>query len=214
MTPPNPTTVYLARHGQSQWNNQRRISGQGNPGLSAKGIEQSRALAECLNQEKLCAVYTSGLDRSIETARPTAQAQGLPILSIEGLNEIDMGALQGRFRDERDPEAMQLWTQWRQDPDGSRIPGGETFSELKHRVLESLARILPAHAGGRILIVGHRGTNRVLLATLMQWPGRFWPELRLRSKYVYRIRTGSPARISSVCLTGSKKGCEVDNFVM
>jgi broad specificity phosphatase PhoE len=211
---PALTTVYLARHGQSDWNNQKRVSGQGNPGLSPRGAQQSRALAECLSGEKLSAIYTSRLNRTMETARPTALAQGLPIQSLDGLNEIHMGILQGRYRDERDPEASQWWSEWQRNEEGFRIPGGETFAEMKHRALASLKQIVPEHAGASVLIVGHRGTNRVLLAALMEWPAQRSPDLRLRSRYFYRIRAGTPPRITTVCLTGSKKGCEIEDFVM
>ena len=91
------TTIFLVRHGQSEWNNQGRITGQLNPGLSAKGVEQSEALAQCLLGEgfgghdfggtdvagpflagqSLAAIYTSALLRTAQTAQPTATASAV-----------------------------------------------------------------------------------------------------------------------------------------
>ena len=93
-----PTLAYLARHGQSEWNNQSRVTGQADIGLSDKGRQQGEALAQCLKGEALDAIYARALRRTIDTAQPTATAQGLAIASLPALNEIHMGVLQGRLR--------------------------------------------------------------------------------------------------------------------
>lgn len=244
------TTIFLVRHGQSEWNNQGRITGQLNPGLSAKGVEQSEALAQCLlgkglgghdfggtdvagpclAGQSLAAIYTSALLRTAQTAQPTATALGLVPQRLTELNEIHMGELQGRHRDERDAAAQALWAQWQADPWGFCVPGGERFDVLVQRAQEALQRIVQRHADQQVLIVGHRATNRVLLGTLFGWPRERWGELRLRSKYLYRVqvddRVGDPASdpridlstdpafISTWTLAGSKTGQRVDGFVM
>ena len=208
------TTVYLARHGQSEWNNQGRVTGQTDIGLSPKGQQQSGALAECLKGEPLEAIYASALRRTVDTARPTAVAKRLPIVSLPELNEIHLGVLQGRHRDERDTEAQSLWAQWQADPWGYRVPGGERFDEFAQRVDRGLQSILRQHQGQRVLIVGHRATNRVLLGTLLGWPRERWAELRLRNKHFYRIRLGAVPEIATYTLSGSKTGLCTDGFVM
>lgn len=67
-----PLRIYLARHGQSELNLQKRISGQADASLAAKGLEQAQALADVLKQETLSAIYSSSLTRAIQTASPTA----------------------------------------------------------------------------------------------------------------------------------------------
>ena len=197
------TTLYVARHGQSEWNNRSLITGQLDPALSPKGQQQSAALAQCLAHEELDAIYASTLQRTIATAQPTASAHGLPIVELPALNEIHLGVLQGRHRDERDPEAQALWAQWQADPWGYRVPGGERFDEFAQRVDEGLQPLLRQHRGQSILIVGHRATNRVLLGTLLQWPRERWAELRLRNKYFYRVRLGAAPEIATFTLGGS-----------
>ncbi len=208
------TMLYLARHGQSEWNNQSRVTGQLNPGLSQKGQQQSQALAQCLSDEPLAAIYASALQRTIDTAQPAASAKRLPIVPVPALNEIHLGVLQGRHRDARDTEAQALWAQWQADPWGYRVPGGERFDEFALRVEQGLRAILQEHQGQRILIVGHRATNRVLLGTLLAWPRERWAELRLRNKYFYRIRIGATTDIATYALSGSDTGACHDGFIM
>jgi 2,3-bisphosphoglycerate-dependent phosphoglycerate mutase len=208
------TTLYVARHGQSEWNNQSRITGQLNPGLSPKGQEQSRAIAQCLQNEDLAAIYTSVLQRTMDTALPTAHAQQLPITALPALNEINLGELQGRYRDERDPAAQAMWAQWQSDLWGYQVPGGESFDQLAQRAGQALREILQRHPGQRILIVGHRNTNRVLMGTLLGWPHARWHELRLSNKYLYRLRRGDPGDVATFTLSGKKSGVCHDEFIM
>lgn len=214
MTASKPTIVYLARHGQSEWNNQSRITGQLDPGLSAKGEQQSQALARCLAGEALVAIYASSLQRTAATAQPTATDHALPITRLAALDEIHLGVLQGRHRDERDPEAQAIWAQWVAEPWTYRVPGGERFDEFAERVEQALQGILQRHAGRRILVVGHRATNRVLLGLMLGWPRARWHELRLRNKYFYRLGLGAETTIATIALSGSKTGTCVDGFVM
>ena len=214
MTTTNTTTLYLARHGQSEWNNQGLVTGQLDPGLSDKGAQQSQALAQCLRDEPLNAIYASALQRTIDTAQPTATVKGMAIVSLPELNEIHMGVLQGRHRDESDPEARALWAQWQADLWGYHVAGGERMDEFAQRVESALQALLQRHRGERLLIVGHRATNRVLLGTLLGWPRERWGEIRLRNKFFYRVEPGEPARIATFTLSGSKTGQCVDAFVM
>ena len=214
MTTTHTTTLYLARHGQSEWNNQGLVTGQLDPGLSDKGAQQSQALAQCLRDEPLNAIYASALQRTIDTAQPTATVKGMAIVSLPELNEIHMGVLQGRHRDESDPEARALWAQWQADLWGYHVAGGERMDEFAQRVEAALQALLQRHRGERLLIVGHRATNRVLLGTLLGWPRERWGEIRLRNKFFYRVEPGEPARIATFTLSGSKTGQCVDAFVM
>ncbi len=208
------TTLYLARHGQSESNHQSLITGQLDVGLSPQGQQQAEALAQCLQGESLAAIYTSALQRTISTAQPTAKAKALPIVSSPALNEIHLGVLQGRHRDERDPEAQAIWAAWQADVWGYRVPGGERFDEFSQRVQGGLQAILQQHQGQSVLLVGHRATNRVVLGTLLAWPRERWEEIRLRNKYFYRLRLAAVPQIATYTLSGSKVGACRDGFIM
>lgn len=211
MGEPKPaTTLWLARHGQSEWNHTGRVTGRLDPALSAKGLEQAQALAACLRDDGLDAIYVSSLCRTQQTAAPAALTTGAPVRRIAALDEIGMGALEGRWRDERDPAAQALWAQWKAQPWRFTVPGGEPFVDFAARVQAALRTILEQHDGQRVLVVGHGATNRVLLGTLLQWPRERWPEIRPRNKFVYRLRLVGPAPdVVTVTLGGRRSGrCE------
>jgi broad specificity phosphatase PhoE len=203
-TTSRPTTIYLVRHGESQLNLEKRVSGQFDTPLSQEGIRHSQMLAVRLLGVPLTGIYTSALGRTVETARPTAAMHGLLIQSHADLNEQHFGVLEGRFRDDRDPEARALWDARKHDKRTHRIPGGERFIDLAERVQQVLKDILVHEAGGTILIVGHRNTNRVLFGMLMRQSEERWPHLTLKSQYVYRIITGSHPELSTIALGGKQ----------
>ena len=190
------TTIYIARHGKSEMNNQRLVTGQLDPALSDKGVAQSEALARLLQYEPLSAIYTSALERTAQTAAPTACQHGLTPVALAALNEINLGVLQGRHRDERDSEAAAIWAQWQEAMWRYRVPGAESFEELHQRAGAALQQILERHHGETVLIVGHSGTNRVLLGTLLGLPLEQWPALRPSNKTVHRIRLHAQLRAS------------------
>lgn len=201
-----PTTIYLVRHGESQLNLAKRVSGHLDTPLSPGGIRHSQVLAVQLLSVRLTGIYTSDLRRTIETARPTATMLGLPIQSNAALNEQHFGVLEGRFRDARDPEALALWNARKQDKRFYRIPDGERFIDMAERVKKALYNILAQEIGGTILIVGHRNTNRVLFGMLMLQSEKEWPHLPLKSQYVYRITTGSHTQLETISLGGKQTG--------
>jgi broad specificity phosphatase PhoE len=138
------TTFLLARHGETDWNRERRYQGHADTPLNALGREQARGLAERLAGVDLEAVYASDLRRALETAEIVARSLGLPVVTDEGLREIDVGSWQGLGWEERQQR------EW----DGE---SKETHSE---RVLAALARIAHRHPDAAVLVVAHGGTLR------------------------------------------------------
>jgi broad specificity phosphatase PhoE len=201
-----PTTIYLVRHGQSQLNLEKRVSGHLDIPLSPGGIRHSQLLAVQFLGVPLTAIYTSALRRTIEMARPTATILGLPTQSNAALNEQHFGVLEGRVRDARDPEALALWNARKQDKRFYHIPGGERFIDMAERVKQALHNILAQEVGGTILIVGHRNTNRVLFGMLMLQSEEEWPYLQLKSQYLYRITAGSHPQLTPIALSGTQTG--------
>ena len=187
-----PRTIFLIRHGQSLWNKRKRVTGQLDPGLSETGKRQALALADALASVPLHAIYTSRLERTIHTAQPTAERHALAIQADFRLDEINHGILQGRYRDERDPQAQALWEQRKKDKLRFRFPGGENLQDLAVRVLPFLESMMVREQGKQVLIVGHRNTNRVILGLLLQAVPEAWDEINPRSQALYEI--GPPDR--------------------
>jgi broad specificity phosphatase PhoE len=155
-----PTTIVLVRHGETDWNRERRFQGHADTPLNDAGRRQARELAEALGSERLSAVYTSPLRRASETARIVAGELGLEARELEALREIDVGDWQGMTVDEvraRFPERADV--AWR-----SGWPNGETNEELAARVVPALFDLGRRHAGNRVLGVTHAGPIRAALA--------------------------------------------------
>lgn len=193
-----PAKIFLARHGQSELNLQERVTGQLDPPLSQKGREQAEYLKSVLRWEKLAAIYTSPLSRAVETAKPAAKNHNLTIETREGLKEINLGVLQGRFRDQRDLEAQRLYEAWEKDKLLHLIPCGETFLDLRKRVIPCLRDILDRENGNTILIVGHRNTNQLILGDLMRLSLEDSLELNIKNKYLYEIIPGTMPRVNTI----------------
>lgn len=154
--------VILVRHAQSELNAQGRFCGRTDPGLSALGLDQARALAHELRQVRLSAIYASTQRRAIESARQL----GDPIC-VQDLHEIDQGELEGmRFAD-----AMRAYPDffaaWKADPSSVTIPGGEALHAARDRARLRLKGLVAQHTQGEwILVVGHQLTFASLLADI------------------------------------------------
>lgn len=174
--------VFMARHGETEWNAEHRLQGRSNTRLTMRGHAHARALAELLADERIDAIYTSTLRRTIDTAAPLAAARGLRPEARPELDEISYGVLEGHVAHElEDPELRRLWEARRRDKLAFRAPGGESYEELRERVTPFVDLVRQQHATQSLLIVGHRATNRVLLGLLL---GLSLEEtIRLRQKH-------------------------------
>lgn len=149
------TTILLVRHGETDWNLERRVQGHTDRPLNGTGLAQAQTLAETLAQEQIDAVYASDLSRALETARAVADTRGLPVETLPGLREKHFGTWEGltdaEIR-ERFPEAT-----------GGSWGDAETREQLAERVLAALAEITAANPGGRALVVTHGGPLHAVL---------------------------------------------------
>ena len=156
------TTIYLARHGESDWNAANRFQGHSDRPLTDLGREQARGLAGLVAAENVEAIYASPLSRALETARIVAARTGLAVVEDEGLREVDTGSWSGLSRaevQERYPEGFERWTSG-----GAGWEDGESYEEMAERVLAAVNRIAAAHPGGRVLLVSHGGPIRAIQA--------------------------------------------------
>ena len=152
------TTILLARHGETDWNVERRVQGHSDTPLNDTGRGQARALAEELAGEPIDAVYSSDLMRAHETARIVAAPRGLEVTAIRDLRERNFGTWEGLTDQEiyvRHPQARdRSWQEW---------GDAETRDEMADRVLGALHRIADTHPGQRVLVVSHGGPLRAVL---------------------------------------------------
>jgi uncharacterized phosphatase len=157
------TTIVLVRHGETDWNRERRFQGHANTSLNDAGRAQAAELADALNGEGFTTVYTSPLRRASETADIVAARLGLDVRPLEALREIHVGGWEGLTIDEVKelyPESAAV--DWR-----SGWPGGETHDELGARVVPALVALAEDHRNEAILAVTHAGPIRSVLAATM-----------------------------------------------
>jgi broad specificity phosphatase PhoE len=156
------TTILLARHGETDWNRDNRFQGHADPPLNETGRAQAAELAAALAEEPLAAVYSSPLQRAFETAEIVASPHGLQPVPVEALSEVDVGSWEGLTRaeiEERFPAQFARWLAYEQGWDD-----GETYDEMRARVLAALLELAAAHEGDEILVVSHGGPVRAAYA--------------------------------------------------
>ena len=156
------TTVYLARHGESDWNAANRFQGHSDRPLTELGRKQAYALADIVAGERVEAIYSSPLIRALDTARIVAARTGLEVTTRDDLREVDTGSWSGLSRaevKERFPQGFERWM-----AGGAGWEDGETYEEMAARVLAALREIAAAHPEGRVLVVSHGGPIRAIRA--------------------------------------------------
>ncbi|NPV86329.1 MAG: histidine phosphatase family protein [Anaerolineae bacterium] len=155
--------LWIARHGETDWNIEGRYQGQADPPLNAKGLEQAIAMRDKLSGIQFDAIYTSDLQRARQTAAPIAERLGLPVKVDPRLREINQGEWEGQlFTTIREKYPKEL-ADYMQNPLVSRPPGGETIAEVAARVEAAIKDINDLYPNGRVLIISHG----IALATLL-----------------------------------------------
>ncbi|MFQ5600918.1 MAG: histidine phosphatase family protein [Candidatus Krumholzibacteriia bacterium] len=182
--------VFLARHGQTDWNAEHRLQGQSDTRLTGVGRSQALALAQLLANEPIDAIYASTLSRSLETARPLARAKGLEVRPRAAMVEMRFGILEGHRALDTDPQIRALWEARKRDPLNFRAPGAETYVAVQKRIAPFARELRRLHAQDTVLVVGHRGSNRVLLGLLLEWSLERTIRLKQTNDCVLEVRPG------------------------
>ena len=160
----------LVRHGEPDASARGRCYGKLDVGLSDSGRERIDAVARCLGQTPLGAVYTSPRRRARESAEMVARPHRLSPSVDERLAEIDFGQLEGMSYEEADASYPELYRDWMERPTEVTFPGGESFAMMEGRVLAAATELRMRHGEQVVAIVTHGGVNRILLREALQMP--------------------------------------------
>jgi probable phosphoglycerate mutase len=166
------TRLYLVRHGATQLTAEDRFAGAVGVELSDEGRWQAARLGERIRHEAIVAVYASPLSRTLETARIAAGPMDLPIETRDGLREIGHGRWEGLTRHEVETRFPEEYSAWEEDPFTFAPEGGESGAAVLARALPVLREVVTRHAGGRVLVVSHKATIRILLSSLLGFDPR------------------------------------------
>ena len=194
------TTLILVRHGESEWNRAGRIQGQVNSPLTDLGINQAKAIRDHLSEILLnqqLEIYTSPLDRAIQTAEIIAQGIEYPsrkIIIEERLNDFNVGEISGTFGWDKVAEIFPEQAQLRlQDPTRFHPSGGESGAEFEAR-LRSLLEDLKDDDTLK-LMVSHGIVNKFIRGILKNLSGKEMVELGESQNTIYRLEQGEETEI-------------------
>ena len=147
--------IYAARHGQTQWNLENKICGRTDQPLTETGLVQAELLAEKVKDLNLDLIIVSPMLRARQTADPTAERYGIPVIVDDRLIEQDYGIYEGA--DRQDPGFLANKRQF-----AYRYPGGESMMDVAHRVYSLLGEIGQKYPDKNILLLCHGGVCRVI----------------------------------------------------
>jgi probable phosphoglycerate mutase len=165
------TTIYLIRHGATDWNEERRWQGHVDIPLNHRGRRQSELLARRLVKERVHFhyIYSSDLARAYQTAWEVGAAMNVPVELLPPLREIDMGEWSGLTRDEvreRYPVEFSLLEKGQDIPRG----GKETLTAMRERVIKGIMAMVRQHPGETLAFFSHGGPIRMMLSYALQAP--------------------------------------------
>ena len=135
----------LIRHGETDYNKKMQMAGR-LPGihLNKKGRQQAQVLADKLAGVPIKAIYSSPMERTLETAEPLAKALKLEINPLPGLLETDCGEWQGQSI--KKLRRQKIWQLVQQHPSLFHFPGGEWIGECQHRMVEVIESLRLNHS--------------------------------------------------------------------
>lgn len=183
--------LYIARHGETDWNLEKRIQGSTDIELNQNGISQAVKLGNSLKEEnaKISKIYTSSQKRAVLTGEKVSEILNVPMEIIPGIQEMNLGKWEGctwkqvaeMFSDE-----YQVWYSSRRY---TRTPEGESYQDVAVRVFVQLEDIIKQNAGD-VLIITHGAIVLTILAILNDVPFE-------QMTKVFKVDNASPICIES-----------------
>ena len=140
-------SILLARHGETDWNVERRIQGNTDIPLNENGIRQAHSLSSYLEREErekgvpLSFVFTSPLKRAEETAEIVGKRLAVPVEVIPGLEEMDFGVCEGKSWLQAKAEYAKEIEEWEENKRYQKIPGGESYQDVLERFFSAWSLI-------------------------------------------------------------------------
>ncbi len=155
--------LVLIRHGETQWNRERRSQGQTDTVLTELGCKQGELVAQSLRDEEVVAVYTSPLTRARDVAERIARLHDLDVIERKELMELHHGDLEGMTGDDMREKHGPFLEEWLKAPAKLKLPNGESLEELQQRTWRFVEEVRAAHRVGTVVAVSHNLALRTIL---------------------------------------------------
>ena len=166
---------YFVRHGETQWNVDKKIQGTTDVPLNENGLRQANALAEKLVTEgyQIVRAYTSPQLRASVTAQIAADALGIECVPLEELMEMNLGEWEGSNWDRIEAEYKDVYHYWNTHRRYVKTPEGESYNDVLARTMKALSYILERESGN-VLVVTH---SAILMSLRCYLAGRPFEEM-------------------------------------
>ena len=160
-------TVLLIRHGQNDWVKKKRLAGW-TPGvhLNQEGMDQVEALATRLANLEIRAVYSSPLERCVETAQIVANPHNLDVARKPDIGEVRYGDWEGK-KLKKLARKKRKWYSVQHYPSRFQFPGGESFSEVQMRAVSAVEELCQAHEKEIVAVISHADVIKLILANYL-----------------------------------------------
>ncbi len=180
--------LLLVRHGETDFNRDRRVQGMIDNPLNDAGRAQALRAAQSLAGRNVRAIYSSGLLRARDTAGAIAVSLGLEVQIEDDLRELHQGDLDGMTGEEMRARYPDILNAWATDAAGVRLPGGESMQDCQDRVWAVVERLRERHPDDAIVAVSH---NLAILSLVCRALGLYlshFRRLRLENAAISEIR--------------------------
>lgn len=179
---------YIFRHGETDWNRERRCQGHTNTPLNDNGLAQALSLAERMSNLPLDIIVTSDLERALITGKTVADKKAVPLIVDARLREMSYGEAEGMlFEDAVSQFGAELWQKlqsFKKENDHVGFPGGETRKVARERFLSALHHIIENTEYTSIGISTHGGALRNALHSFLP---EEQPMLAIPNCVLYRL---------------------------
>jgi len=194
------TELYLVRHGQTLWNREKRMQGHLDSPLTEKGIMQASKLSERINDIAFDKIFASPSNRAYRTAEILKMDRPLDIIKRDELREINLGDWEGKKISEISESEPERHLNFWERPHLYTSDTGESFFDIKARVIPFVEKIVSENRGKRILIVSHTTIIKTILSYFEKRPvEKLWHKPAI-----------FPASLSIINVTGDS--CEIELY--
>ena len=156
--------IYFVRHGETVWNTLKIFQGRSNSPLTELGVEQAKKLSQHLKDIDFKKVYSSPQDRALQTTKLLLGDKNMEITTIDELQEINMGKVEGIPREEFEKNyPIEYHNFWNNAMDyNPSAYNGESYEEILHRVKLGLEKLIKENNDGNILVISHGVTLKAI----------------------------------------------------
>ena len=173
------TTLYLVRHGETEFNASNKVQGTMDTDLNEKGMQQAELVAKRLLKEEIDVTYTSSLNRAKSTAMKIADIANTDIYELHEFREICLGPWQGLTLDEINAQYAEHYKVYRENPSAFNMPGAETFLEVTDRFCGAIHKIVAENKDKKIVIVSHGAAIKAAIISILGMDINFYNKFRI-----------------------------------